>query len=51
MTWVECNVERKIMLNKEMLMKENKDWVRSELKTLTSSIQSWYAHNNHMNVF
>ncbi len=38
MTWVECNVERKIMLNKEMLMKENKDWVRSELKTLTSFI-------------
>ena len=26
-------------------MKENRDWVRSELKTLTSSIQSWYARN------
>ncbi len=40
-TWVECDVERKMML-----MKENKDWVRSELKTLTSSIQSWYARNS-----
>ncbi len=29
-----------------MLMKENRDWVRSELETLTSSIQPWYAHNN-----
>ena len=45
MTWVECDVERKMMLNKEMLMKENRDWVRSELKTLTSFIQSWYARN------
>ena len=44
-TWVECDVERKMMLNKEMLMKENRDWVRSELETLTSSIQSWYARN------
>ncbi len=29
-TWVECDVERKMMLNKEMLEKENRDWVRSE---------------------
>ena len=40
-TRVECDVERKMML-----MKENRDWVRSELETLTSSIQSWYACNN-----
>ncbi len=33
------------MLNKEMLMKENRNWVRSELETLTSSIQPWYARN------
>ena len=26
-------------------MKENRDWVRSELETLTSFIQSWYARN------
>ncbi len=31
-------------LNK-MLRKENRDWVRSKLKTLTSFIQSWYACN------
>ncbi len=35
-TWVECDIERKMMLNKKMLRKENKSWVRSELKTLTS---------------
>ena len=29
-TWVECNVERKMMLNKEMLRKENRNWVKSE---------------------
>ncbi len=29
-TWVEYDVERKMMLNKEMLRKENRDWVRSE---------------------
>ena len=29
-TRVECDVERKMMLNKEMLRKENRDWVRSE---------------------
>ncbi len=28
-----------------MLMKENRDWVRSELEALTSPIQPWYAHN------
>ncbi len=47
MTRVECDVERKIMLNKEMLMKENRDWARSELETLTSSIQPWYARNKN----
>ncbi len=36
------------MLNKKMLMKENKDWVKSELETLTSSIQSWYACNKDL---
>jgi len=47
-TWVECDVERKMMLNKKMLMKENRDWVKSELETLTSSIQSWYACNKDL---
>jgi len=44
-TRVECDVERKMMLNKEMLMKENRGWARSELEALTSSIQPWYARN------
>ncbi len=34
-----------MMLNKEMLMKENRDWARSELEALTSPIQPWYARN------
>jgi len=38
-TRVECDVERKMMLNKEMLMKENRGWARSELEALASSIQ------------
>ena len=46
-TQVECDVGRKMMLNKEMLMKRNRDWARSELETLTSSIQPWYARNTH----
>ncbi len=39
------------MLNKEMLMKENRNWVRSELETLTSSIQPWYARNKTFKTF
>ncbi len=31
-----------------MLVKENRDWVRSELKTLTSFIQPWYARNKQL---
>ncbi len=34
-----------MMLNKKMLRKENRDWVKFELKTLTSFNQSWYARN------
>jgi len=44
-TRVECDVERKMMLNKEMLMKGNRGWARSELEALTSPIQPWYARN------
>ncbi len=47
-TRVECDVERKMMLNKEMLMKENRGWARSELEALTSSIQPWYARNRYI---
>ena len=32
-------------------MKENRDWVRSELETLTSFIQSWYACNRKHHQF
>jgi len=38
-TRVECDVERKMMLNKEMLVKENRGWARSGLEALTSPIQ------------
>jgi len=44
-TRVECDVERKMMLNKEMLVKENRGWARSELEALASPIQPWYARN------
>jgi len=45
-TRVECDVGRKMMLNKEVLGKGNRGWARSGLEALASPIQPWYARNN-----
>ncbi len=45
MTRVECDVGRKMVLNKEVLVKGNRGWARSGLEALASPIQPWYARN------
>jgi len=44
-TRVECDVGRKMVLNKEVLVKGNRGWARSGLEALASPIQPWYARN------